>query len=78
MPTLRIFASFEYDKDRALREEFFGQARDRSPHRVANSSLREAGPEEQWQQQARERIEECDIVVILVGQDHSQCPRCSL
>ena len=69
MPTLRIFASFEYDRDRRLRDEFFGQANDRSPHRVVNSSLREAGPENQWQQLARERIEECDIVVILVGQD---------
>ena len=74
MPTLRLFASFEYERDRHLREEFFGQARDRSPHRVVNSSLREAGRENQWQQLAREMMEECDIVVILVGQDTHNAP----
>ncbi len=74
MATLNIFASFEYDKDRALRDEFFGQARDRSPHRVVNSSLQEAGAENQWQQQARQNIERCDIVVILVGQDTHNAP----
>ena len=74
MPTLRIFASFEYERDRHLCDEFFGQARDRSPHRVVNSSLREAGRENQWQQLAREMIAECDIVVILVGQDTHNAP----
>ena len=46
MPTLKIFASYEYDKDRHLKNQFFGETRTRTNHRVHNSSLREDYPNE--------------------------------
>lgn len=44
MPTLNIFASFEFDKDKKLRADFYGQAKKLTPHRIRNCSLREAYP----------------------------------
>ena len=74
MPTLKIFASYEYDKDRHLKNQFFGEARTRTNHRVHNSSLREDYPNEKWRRKARNAIRECDVVVVLVGEDTHNAP----
>lgn len=69
MPLLNIFASFEFDKDNELKNNFFRQAEDNSEHQVRNCSLREAYPTDAWKGKARNAIRECDVVVILIGQD---------
>ncbi len=69
MPTLNIFVSFEFDKDNDLRNNFYEQARELTQHRVRNCSLNEAYPDETWRNRAREAIRECDVVVVLIGQD---------
>ena len=69
MPNLKIFVSFEFDKDGDLKNNFFEQAKDNSPHRVKNSSLNEAYPNDEWKERARSAIRECDLVIVLVGQD---------
>ena len=75
MPTLDIFASFEFDKDNDLKNNFFRQAKDNNTqHRARNCSLREAYPTEEWKGKARQAIGECDVVVILIGQDTHNAP----
>lgn len=69
MATLNIFVSFEFDKDNNLKNNFFHRAKELTPHRVRNCSLNEAYPDREWQSKARAAIKECDVVVILVGQD---------
>ncbi len=69
MAKLSIFVSFEFDKDNDLRDNFYAQAKGKSPHRVRNCSLKEAYPTEAWKKKAREAIKACDVVVVLVGED---------
>ena len=69
MATVKVFVSFEFDKDQDLKNNFFQQAKEQSPHRVHNSSLNESYPDQEWKGKARNAIRECDIVIVLVGQD---------
>ena len=69
MAVLNIFVSFEYDKDNDLVNNFFQQADGLTSHRVRNKSLRENYPDDAWKARAREAIRECDVVVVLIGQD---------
>lgn len=72
MAILNIFASFEFDKD--LKNSFYEQAKRETQHRVRNCSLREDYPDEYWKNKARAAIEECDVVVVLIGQDTHNAP----
>ena len=69
MAAIKIFVSFEFDKDQELKNTFFCQAKDNSPYRVHNSSLNECYPTDTWKRKAQAAIRECDIVIVLVGQD---------
>lgn len=69
MATLNIFVSFEFDKDNDLNNNFIEQAREYTQHRIRNCSLNEANPDEVWKNRARAAIRECDVVVVLIGQD---------
>ena len=74
MANLSIFVSFEFDKDGDLKNSFFAQAREKLPHRVRNSSLNEAYPNEEWMARAQSAIRRCDLVIVLVGQDIHNAP----
>ena len=74
MPDLKIFVSFEFDKDNDLKNNFYEQAKENTPHRVQNSSLNRAYPNQQWKDKARSAIRKCDIVVVLMGQDTHNAP----
>ena len=69
MATVNIFASFEFDKDANLKNNFYEQAKEHSYHRVRSSSLHEAYPTSEWQDKARAAIKGCDLVIVLIGQD---------
>ena len=69
MPTLNIFVSFEFDKDNNLKNNFLRQAKENTQHRVRNCSLNESYPDENWKRKARAAIQECDVVVVLIGED---------
>ena len=71
---LNIFVSFEFDKDRDLKDNFIKQAQTELEHRMRNCSLNEAYPTATWRAQARAAIGECDIVVVLVGPDTHNAP----
>ena len=74
MSTVKIFVSFEFDKDNDLKNQFFTQADEHSPHRVLSSSINEAYPTEEWKNKARSAIRGCDVVIVLVGQDTHNAP----
>ena len=69
MSTLNIFVSFEFDKDKDLKNNFFSQANKETQHRIRNFSLNESYPDEVWKNKARAAIRECDVVIILIGPD---------
>ena len=69
MPTLNIFVSFEFDKDKDLKNNFYEQAKEESHHRIKNCSLHESYPNAEWKTKARNAIRQCDVVVVLIGQD---------
>ena len=74
MPTLNIFVSFEFDKDNDLKNSFYEQAKNETQHRVRNCSLHETYPDQCWKNKARNAIDECDVVFVLVGQDTHNAP----
>ena len=74
MPNVRVFLSFEFDKDDNLRNSFYEQAKNLSPHRLVNCSLNEAYPDQQWKDKALSAIKGCDIVIVLIGQDTHNAP----
>jgi hypothetical protein len=64
----KVFLSFDFDNDRALRDFFIGQAAlPKSPFQIIDYSLKEAAPEAHWVSKARSAIASCDIVVVIVG-----------
>ena len=74
MAVLNIFVSFEFDKDLDLKNNFYEQAKALTQHRVRNCSLKEAYPDEAWKRKARNAIGECDVVVVLIGEDTHNAP----
>ena len=74
MPTLNIFVSFEFGKDKDLQNNFYRQAKDETNHRIRDCSLHESYPDEDWKRKARNAINQCDVVVVLVGQDTHNAP----
>lgn len=69
MATLNIFVSFEFGKDHDLQNNFYEQAKEKTNHRIRDCSLHESYPDEAWKNRARNAIRQCDVVVVLIGQD---------
>ena len=74
MPKLNIFVSFEFDKDKDLKDNFYKQAKEQTPHRVQDHSLKEAHPDEKWKKKAKRAIAQSDVVVVLIGEDTHNAP----
>ena len=74
MASLNIFVSFEFEKDNSLKSSFYEQAKDHTQYRILNCSLNQEYPDETWKKKAREAIKECDVVLVLVGQDTHNAP----
>jgi hypothetical protein len=64
----RVFVSFDFDNDLALKNLLIGQARNPdSPFEVADFSLKETQPEHEWLQKARQAITRSDVFIVLLG-----------
>ncbi len=64
----RVFVSFDFDNDLALKHFVLGQAKlADSPFEVIDHSLREAAPENDWERKANAAICRSDIVLVMVG-----------
>jgi hypothetical protein len=68
MTRKRVFISFEHDKDKALKDLLIGQSRNEdSPFEVIDDSLKEAAPENNWEDKAESRIKMAEVVIVLLG-----------
>ena len=78
MTTVRIFLSFEFDRDSKLRQDFYTQASSRdSGYAIENYSMNEPyrpHSDRAWLKKARALISQSDIVIVLVGQDTHNAP----
>jgi hypothetical protein len=64
----RIFVSFDFDNDLDKKTLLVGQSRlEDSPFEVSDWSLKEAAPEKNWEDKARDRIKRSDIVIVIAG-----------
>jgi hypothetical protein len=75
MAKTRVFISFDYDHDLELKEGLVGQSRlQDSPFSIANWSLQEAAPQASWEAAAEARIQQVDVVVVMLGYNTHQAP----
>ena len=62
----RVFLSFDYDK--GFKNNFVAQTkRQELPFAINDISIQEDDPE--WQQKARSSIEDCDVFIVLLGEN---------
>lgn len=63
----RVFISYDYDHDSALKEFLVGQSRlPDSPFEIADWSIKVASPN--WVEEARKRIRASDTVAVICGE----------
>ena len=68
MAKKRVFVSFDFDRDKALKDFIIGQARNGNvPVEVIDTSLKEAAPIATWEQKAEAAIKQSELVVVMVG-----------
>lgn len=68
MAKTKVFVSFDFDNDKALKEFIIGQAKNPdSPFEVADHSLKEAQLEKEWLGKARKAIHRADVFIIMLG-----------
>lgn len=66
----RVFVSFDFDNDRALKAFLIGQSKlGDSPFEIVDHSLQEAAPEQEWERRARAAIRRSDLVLVIVGRN---------
>ena len=69
MAKVGVFFSYEFKKNNDLYGSFFAQAKDESRHGIRNYSLDKVHPPADWRVEAEKRIAQCNLVIIVVGQD---------
>jgi hypothetical protein len=68
MPLTKVFVSYDFDNDKTLYDLLIGQAKlPDSPFEVANHSLKEAAPEQDWELKAQAAISRCDKFIVMLG-----------
>ena len=68
MAKKRVFISFDFDNDKALKEFLIGQSKlADSPFEVADHSLKEAAPEKDWLDKATAAIKRSDVFIVMLG-----------
>lgn len=74
MAKKKVFVSFDYN-DKELKSTFIGQAGlPDSPFSITDFSLKEVQPENEWLSKAQGAIAQCDIFMILLGNNTHQAP----
>ncbi|CAC9645574.1 hypothetical protein BPUTSESOX_2122 [uncultured Gammaproteobacteria bacterium] len=68
MAKTKVFVSFDFDNDKALKEFIIGQAKNSdSPFEISDYSLKEAKPEKDWPDHAKLAIARADVFMIMLG-----------
>lgn len=71
MAKTKVFVSFDYDNDAALKDTLINQSKlPNSPFSINDVSLKESIYE--WQQKARAAIASCDVFVLILGDNTRQ------
>lgn len=71
----KVFISFDFDNDKALKDFIIGQSRlADSPFVVHDHSIKEAAPEKDWEEKADRAIQRSDIVLVMVGPSTYRAP----
>jgi hypothetical protein len=66
----KVFVSFDFDNDGGIKNFITGQAKlPTSPFWCADWSMKEAAPQHRWEDEAEQRIKQCDIVLIMLGKE---------
>ena len=72
MSKKKIFISFDFNNDTALKNEFVGLSqKDDAPFKVANWSLNPKSIDKKWMKESKYHLSRCDMLLILVG-EHTQ------
>ena len=77
MAKVKVFLSFEFDRDADLYGSFFAQAnRGDSSHDIEDYSLNETyrPHDDKWLKKAHEQIKHSDIVIVALGDDTHNAP----
>ena len=75
MSKKKVFLSFDYSHDHNLKGSLVAQAKEPdSPFELIDVSLKEARPEEAWLSKAKAYIEQCDVFIVLLGQNTHSAP----
>lgn len=75
MAKKRVFVSFDFDNDKALKDFIIGQSKlPDSPFEIVDTSLKEAAPMATWEQKARLAIGRSHIVLVMVGPKTHRAP----
>ena len=68
MAKKRVFVSFDFDNDKALKDFIIGQSRlPDSPFEVIDHSLKEAQPERDWERKAHAAIARSEVFIVMLG-----------
>lgn len=68
MAKKKVFVSFDFDNDKALKDFIIGQAKNEdSPFEVSDYSLKEEKPEKDWLEHATAAIRRSDVFIVMLG-----------
>jgi len=64
----RTFISFDYDHNETEKNLFIGQAKNsKTPFNIEDWSSKSSLPQNQWEAIVKEKINKCNILIVLVG-----------
>ncbi len=71
----KVFVSFDFDNDKALKDLLMGQAKnENSPFEIIDGSLKEASLEQDWLDKATVKIKSADLVIVILGTKTYKAP----
>jgi hypothetical protein len=72
MANPRAFISFDFDNNEGQKKYFVGQAiNSRTPFNIEDWSSKSALPQSQWEKLIHEKINKCNMLIVLVGKSMS-------
>ena len=76
MAKVKVFLSFDFDRDEELHRNFYAQAAEHSRHKIEDYSLNEAYKphDNSWLKKASLQISRSDIVIVIIGDDTHSAP----
>lgn len=64
----KVFISFDYDNDKDIKENLVAQTRQSfCSYEIRDESIK-APIDSKWREEARQRIKNCDVVIVLCGE----------